>query len=96
MAAELFDFFNRFHEEKYDFEGSPVHDPVAVAHVFRRELVQTVERHVAIDCASELCRGRTVVDLRGGRGNEPNAYVGVGIDGDAFLELLLDRLATLD
>jgi len=96
MVAELFDFFNRFHEEKYDFEGSPVHDAVAVAQVFRRELVQTVERRVAIDCASELCRGRTVVDLRGGRGNEPNAHVGVGIDGDAFLELLLDRLATLD
>jgi inosine-uridine nucleoside N-ribohydrolase len=96
MVAELFDFFNRFHEQTYDFEGSPVHDAVAVAHVFRPDLVETVERHVAIDCASELCRGRTVVDLRGRRGNEPNAHVGVGIDGDAFLELLLERLATAD
>jgi inosine-uridine nucleoside N-ribohydrolase len=96
MVAELFDFFNRFHEETYDFEGSPIHDAVAVAHVFRPDLIETIGRHVAIECASELCRGRTVVDLRGGRGSEPNARVGVGIDGDAFLELLLERLAGFD
>jgi inosine-uridine nucleoside N-ribohydrolase len=96
MVAELFDFFNRFHEEAYGFDGSPIHDAVAVAHVLRADLVETLERHVAVECASDLCRGRTVVDLRGGRGNEPNAHVGVGIDRDGFIELLLERLATFD
>jgi inosine-uridine nucleoside N-ribohydrolase len=96
MVAELFDFFHRFHEEAYGFEGSPIHDAVAVAHVFRPDLVETRERHVAVETGSELCRGRTVVDLWSRTGNEPNAYVGVGIEGDAFLELLLERLATFD
>jgi inosine-uridine nucleoside N-ribohydrolase len=94
MVAELYDYFHRFHARTYGFDGSPIHDAVAVAHVFRPGLVETRERHVAIECGSELCRGRTVVDLWRRTENEPNAHVGVGIDGDAFVELLLERLST--
>ncbi len=95
MAAELLDFYQRFHAETYGFDGSPIHDAVALAHAFRPGLVETVERHVAVECGSELCRGRTVVDLWRRTANQPNAAVAVGIDADAFLELLLERLATL-
>jgi inosine-uridine nucleoside N-ribohydrolase len=95
MVAELHDFFHRFHVETYGFDGSPIHDAVAVAFVFRPELVETKHRHVAIECESELCRGRTVVDVWLRTGKEPNADVAVGIDGEAFLELLLERLPTL-
>jgi inosine-uridine nucleoside N-ribohydrolase len=94
MVAELFDFFHRFHAEVYGFEGSPIHDAVAVAYAFRPELVETAERHVQIECGSDLCRGRTVVDLWRRTDNTPNARVGVDIDGDVFLELLLERLST--
>jgi inosine-uridine nucleoside N-ribohydrolase len=96
MVAELYAFFHRFHAKTYGFTGSPIHDAVALAHVFQPELVQTEHRHVAIECDSELTRGRTVVDLWRRTENEPNAHVGVGVDGDAFVELLLDRLPTLD
>jgi pyrimidine-specific ribonucleoside hydrolase len=96
LVAELWEFYNRFHSQTYGFDGSPIHDAVALAHVFRPELVETAHRHVAIDCASELCRGRTVVDIWLRTGNEPNAHVGVGIDGRAFIELLLERLSRLD
>ena len=94
MVAELFDYFHEYHRRTYGFDGSPIHDAVAVAHVFRPGLVETRERHVAIECGSELCRGRTVVDLWRRTENEPNAHVGVGIDGDAFVELLHERLST--
>jgi inosine-uridine nucleoside N-ribohydrolase len=96
MVAELYDFFHRFHAKTYGFAGSPIHDAVALAHLLRPGLVQTERRHVAIECGSELTRGRTVVDLWRRTGNEPNAHVGVGVDGDAFVELLLERLPTLD
>jgi inosine-uridine nucleoside N-ribohydrolase len=95
MVAELYDFFARFHAEMYGFEGAPIHDAVAVAHLLRPELVETKRCHVAIECGSDLTRGRTVVDLWGRTGEEPNAHVGVGIDGRAFIELLLERLPTL-
>lgn len=96
MVAELFDFFHGYHVRQYGFDGSPIHDAVAIAHVFADGLVETRERHVAIDCASELCRGRTVVDLWRRTENAPNAHVGVGIDGRRFIELLLERIATYD
>jgi inosine-uridine nucleoside N-ribohydrolase len=95
MVAELYDFFHRFHADTYGFGGSPIHDAVAVAHVFRGDLVETRHCQVAIETASELNRGRTVVDLWRRTGEEPNAHVGVGVDGRAFVELLLERLPTL-
>jgi inosine-uridine nucleoside N-ribohydrolase len=96
MVAELYDFFHRFHADTYGFGGSPIHDAVALASVFRPELVQTEHRHVAIECASELTRGRTVVDLWDRTREEPNAHVAVGVDGRSFIELLIERLPTLD
>jgi inosine-uridine nucleoside N-ribohydrolase len=96
MVAELYDFFHRFHRDTYGFGGSPIHDAVAVAYVFRPELMETKHCHVAIECGSELTRGRTVVDLWDRTEEEPNAHVGVGIDGRAFVHLLLERLPTLD
>ena len=92
MVAELYDFFARFHAETYGFDGAPIHDAVALAHVFRPDLVETEHRHVAIEGGSELTRGRTVVDRWRRTANEPNAHVGVSIDGRGFIELLLERL----
>jgi inosine-uridine nucleoside N-ribohydrolase len=95
MVAELLDFYGEFHRATYDWPGSPIHDAVAVAHVLERGLVETAHRHVAVETGSELCRGRTVVDLWRRTGNEPNAHVAVEIDVDGFIELLLERLASL-
>jgi inosine-uridine nucleoside N-ribohydrolase len=94
FVAELLEFYSRFHREVYNFPGSPIHDAVAVAHVLDPSLVETKRRNVEIELESELCRGRTVVDLWRRTEREPNAHVGVDIDSDGFLELLLERLAT--
>jgi inosine-uridine nucleoside N-ribohydrolase len=95
FVAELHDFFVQYHRRTYGTEGAPIHDAVAVAQVLKPGIVETVHRHVDVDCESQLCRGRTVVDLWRRTGNEPNVDVGVGIDADAFLELLCERIATL-
>jgi inosine-uridine nucleoside N-ribohydrolase len=95
FVAELHDFFVRYHERTYGTEGAPIHDAVAVAQVLRPGIVETLHRHVDVDCESRLCRGRTVVDLWRRTGEEPNADVGVGIDADAFLDLLCERIASL-
>jgi inosine-uridine nucleoside N-ribohydrolase len=95
MVAELLDFYQRFHSRVYAFAGSPVHDAMAVAHVIDGSLLTTQHRHVAIDCESELCRGRTVVDLWQVTGSEPNAQVAVDVDAEGFLDLLVTRIASL-
>jgi len=95
MVAELHGFYARFHREVYGFDGTPVHDAVAVAHALGTGVLETLPRHVAVECGSELCRGRTVVDLWRRTGREPNAQVAVGIDGPAFVGLLVERLGAL-
>ena len=95
MVAELFDFFSQFHLRQYGHEDSPIHDAVAVAHVLDPTLVATEHRHVAVETGSELCRGRTVVDLWRRTPREPNAYVGVGVEGRRFVDLLLERITVL-
>lgn len=95
LVAELYDFFSIFHRETYGSEDSPIHDALAVAQVLRPELVETRRRHVAVETQSDLCRGRTVVDLWERTGNPPNCHVAVDVDREAFFELLVERLARL-
>ena len=72
MVAELYEFFVEYHRRTYEHEGAPIHDAVAVAQVLRPGIVETLNRHVDVDCESQLCRGRTVVDLWRRTENEPN------------------------
>jgi len=92
MVNALLGFYGQFHKQHYGWDGSPIHDAVAVAHVARPDVVETVERGVRIDTESELSRGRTLVDLWGRAGWEANAHVGVDIRADDFLDLLVERM----
>ena len=95
LVAELWEFYSRFHRRIYELGGTPVHDAMAVAHVVRGDLVQTRRVNVEVDCASELCRGRTVVDVWERTERPPNAHVGLEVDADGFLELLVERIGSL-
>jgi inosine-uridine nucleoside N-ribohydrolase len=94
-AAQMLDFYLGFYGEAYDHGGAPIHDAVAVAHLVRPGLVEILDRHVAVETAAGICRGRTVVDMRQRRNlPAPNAHVAVDVDAPAFAELLLERLAS--
>ena len=95
FVAELVEFFKRYHARTYGWDGAPIHDALALAQVFRPELVRTEHVNVEVELESELCRGRTVVDRWKRTEREPNADVGVEVDGDAFLGLLLERIGRL-
>jgi inosine-uridine nucleoside N-ribohydrolase len=95
FVADLNVFFTRYHRETYGWDGAPIHDAVAVAHVVDPDLVETRHRNVQVELESELCRGRTVVDLWHRTDDEPNAHVGVRLDTNAFFDLLVERIATL-
>jgi inosine-uridine nucleoside N-ribohydrolase len=92
VVKALLEFYGRFHKQQYGWDGSPIHDAVAVACVARPDLVSTLERGVKIDTESELSRGRTLVDLWRRAQWEPNAHVGVDIRADEFLDYLVEHL----
>lgn len=96
LVAELIDFYSQFHSLQYpDLAGSPMHDPVAVAHVIWPQLVETKPAFISVDCDWDDGRGRTNVDWRRREEREPNATVGLGIDGGAFAKLLIERISSL-
>ena len=79
-----------WHSRVYEFPGTPVHDALAVAHVIRGR----PPAHRAPQRRDRLRVGavprRTVVDLWRISGREPNAHVAVEVEGDAFLDLLVE------
>jgi inosine-uridine nucleoside N-ribohydrolase len=95
VVYELWAFYHRFHTRVYDFPGTPIHDALALAHVIRDDLLQTIHCNVEIDCEGELCRGRTVADIWKVTGRETNAHVATQVDGPAFLDLLVGRIGSL-
>jgi len=97
VVAELMDFYARFHKARYpDLDGSPMHDPVCIAHVVDPTLLDVREAFIEIDCSTGPSWGRTNVDWRGREHfGAPNAKVGLDIDGDRFAELVVSRISSL-
>ncbi len=95
LAARLMDFYSLAYRAR-GFEGTPVHDALAVAAVFDDEVVETRYAHVDVETCGELTAGRTVVDFRSAGGKVPNAKVAVGVDRERFLGHLMGALAALE
>jgi inosine-uridine nucleoside N-ribohydrolase len=94
-VAELADFFLEFHRRRYRFDGAPIHDAMAVAHVIDPTLVTTLECNISIEVESQFCDGRTVVDRWLVTDLPRNAHAGLDVDADRFLELLVERIGSL-
>jgi len=92
LVADLLEFFVLFHRQRYGWDDVPLHDPCCVAELIRPGLITTRPLHVDIETQSSLTRGRTVVDLWGVTGHAPNADVGVDIDRQGFIDVLMDCL----
>jgi inosine-uridine nucleoside N-ribohydrolase len=95
LVADLYAHYSQFHQRIYGWQGSPVHDAVAVAHLIDATLLETRHCGVVVDTGPELSRGRTYVDLWGRAGWERNCHVATGIDAERFLGLLIERIGAL-
>ena len=94
-ATGLLDFFNRFDRERYASPGAPLHDPCVIAYLLAPELFSGRDCHVAIETASELTMGATLVDWWAMTGKPANATVIDQVDADGFFTLLTERLGRL-
>ncbi len=99
IAAELTEFAL---ERNFAWSGastSAIHDAVAIAHLLVPDLVTVARYHVAVETGHGPARGRTICDglpnrLRR-RNLEANADIGIVIDRNRFVRLLLDAYARL-
>lgn len=95
LVADMYRFFLQVHRERYGWDGAPVHDAVAIAHVIDESLLETEHCGVVIDTGPEPSRGRTYVDRWHQAGWSPNCHVAIDIDADRFMGLLVDRISAL-
>ncbi|CFR10508.1 pyrimidine-specific ribonucleoside hydrolase RihA [Yersinia kristensenii] len=94
VVAGLLDFFMLYHrQERWGFQGAPLHDPCTIAWLLAPELFTSIERWVGIETRGEYTQGMTVVDYYQLTGNKPNAEVLMDIDRKGFIDLLVERIA---
>jgi len=96
VVAPLLRFFARANQEIFGFDGAPLHDALAVAHLVRPEVIRTRRMHVAVETAGELTRGRTVAAVYGVPRRPPNAAVALEVDPPLFKEMLFRAIRALD
>ncbi|TBL72600.1 pyrimidine-specific ribonucleoside hydrolase RihA [Obesumbacterium proteus] len=95
VVADLLDFFMEYHkQEKWGFQGAPLHDPCTIAWLIQPSMFTCVERWVGIETQGKYTQGMTVVDYYGLTNNAPNTTVMMDIDRQAFVDLLVERVGT--
>jgi purine nucleosidase len=77
-------------------DSCAMHDPLAVASVTRPDLITWRPAYVQVEAASPVTRGVMVADLLTlDHHPEPNCEIAVGVESEAFVELFLERIASL-
>jgi pyrimidine-specific ribonucleoside hydrolase len=96
VVAPLLRFFAQANKHIFGFDGAPLHDALAVAHLLKPEVIETRKMNVEIETAGELTRGRTVADVYGISRKPANAEVALEVDLPLFKELMFQAIRRLD
>jgi purine nucleosidase len=94
-TAQMLEFFERFDEAKYGWEGGPLHDPCVIAYLLKPELFKGRHCNVEVEMASELTMGMTVIDWWGVTPRPKNAHVLGHIDAPGFFQLITEAIERL-
>jgi purine nucleosidase len=89
--------FNKiFDEQKYGWDGGPLHDATVVAYLLAPELFSGREVNVEIECGSSLTLGMTVVDWWSVTGKTANVKVLNRINATGYFDLVIERLSLFE
>ncbi len=94
FAADLLVFFADTYRTIYGFPAAPLHDPCAVAAVVDPTIIRAHRMHVEIEITGEWTSGRTVCDVYGKLGKEPNARVGYALEVERFWDMVISTILT--
>jgi inosine-uridine nucleoside N-ribohydrolase len=96
VVAPLLKFFAQANKDIFGFDGAPLHDALAVAHLITPQVIKTRKLNVEIETDGELTRGRTVADVYGITGRRANTDVALEVDIGLFKDLLFQAIKSLD
>ena len=92
VFADLMRFFAIHHRDRYGWGGPPIHDAIAVAWLVEPDLVGSATLRIDVETTGEHTRGRTVADPEGLSGRPANAEVGLSIDRERLIDLVVDAV----
>ena len=95
FIADSTRFYMEFHDEYQKIEGCVINDPLALAMMFRPDLVEMHHLHVDVDIAGGVSMGNTFADFYRMNEAPPNMDVALDVRARAFIELFLERMEDL-
>lgn len=95
LAAELIDYFSKYHYEVEKLPGCTLHDPCAIAYLIDPEVFTGKQCHVEIDVDGVYTLGKTVVDWFDHLKLPKNVLVLHDVDRKGFVDMLCAQLAKL-
>lgn len=91
FIAEALEFYMAMYKKNANFTGCAVHDAVTITYLIAPELIKTRQGIARVDIDGKDSYAATICDFRPWRDKEKdNALVGVDIDREAFVKLLMD------
>ena len=94
-TAEMLEFFERFDEQKYGWEGGPLHDPCVIAWLLKPELFKGRHINVEIELEGRFTVGATVADYWMITDRPKNVHFLRSGDANGFYNLLVERIERL-
>ncbi len=95
QAAGMAAFYQRYGNEKFSTDRYPLHDPCVIGWLLRPELFEGRICKVAIEIASPLTAGMTVVDWWNVTKEPPNCHVLRHVEAEPFYALLREKILAL-
>ena len=77
------------------YEGSSLHDPLTLATIIAPQLLTLKEYYVDVDISGGVSIGKTFADVRNLLKKPANMKVAMDVQGEAFVELFLQRMEEL-
>lgn len=102
FAAELIDYFSRYHYEVEGFPGCTMHDPTAIAALLYPDMFTSITCNVDVEVSGELTTGMTVVDTIGykekifGETVDKNTTVLFNVDRTKYVEAFFAAMKALN
>jgi len=94
FIKEAVEVYLKFSHER-GFEGSALHDPLTLTTIIAPELLTLKEYYVDVDISGSVSMGKTFADISNLTKKPVNMQVAMGVRGNDFVELFLQRMETL-
>ncbi len=92
FVCEALAFFAETYKRTQGFDAPPVHDPVALAYVIDRAVLQVLRAPIDVETQGRLTTGMTVVDRRLPAPPTCRTFAATGIDVPRFWDMVVDAL----